>query len=39
MTQAHLDKHAETPHIQNLVARTDELCAGPLKLDFWKKIG
>jgi quinol monooxygenase YgiN len=38
-TQAHLDKHAETPHIQNLVARMDELCAGPLKLDFWEKIG
>jgi quinol monooxygenase YgiN len=38
-TQAHLDRHAETPHIQNLVARTDELCAEPLKLNFWEKIG
>ena len=38
-TKAHLDKHAETSHIQNLVARMDELCAGPLKLNFWEKIG
>jgi quinol monooxygenase YgiN len=38
-TQAHLDQHGETPHIQNLVGRMDELCAEPLKLDFWKKIG
>jgi len=38
-TQAHLDKHGESAHIQNLVRRMDELCVEDLKLSFWKKIG
>jgi quinol monooxygenase YgiN len=38
-SQAHLDAHGRTPHIQNLRARLDELCAEPLKLNFWEKIG
>lgn len=33
----HLNQHGETPHIQNLLKRMDELCAEPLKLDYWKK--
>jgi quinol monooxygenase YgiN len=38
-SQAHLEAHAQTPHIQNLQARMNEFCAEPLKLDFWEKIG
>jgi quinol monooxygenase YgiN len=37
-SEAHLNKHGETPHIQNLLTRVDELCAEPLKLNFWEKI-
>ncbi|HEY5297234.1 MAG TPA: putative quinol monooxygenase [Verrucomicrobiae bacterium] len=38
-SKAHLDAHGQTPHIQNLRTRIGELCAEPLKLDFWEKIG
>jgi quinol monooxygenase YgiN len=38
-TEAHLNKHGETPHVQNLLKRVDELCVEPLKLNFWEKIG
>ncbi|HEY1663478.1 MAG TPA: putative quinol monooxygenase [Verrucomicrobiae bacterium] len=39
ITRAHLNKHGETPHIQNLHSRMDELCTEPVKLTFWQKIG
>jgi quinol monooxygenase YgiN len=35
----HLDAHGQTSHIQNLLARMNEFCVEPLKLDFWEKIG
>jgi quinol monooxygenase YgiN len=38
-SEAHLNKHGETPHVQNLLKRVDELCVEPLKLNFWEKIG
>src|ERR1700722_13960058 len=38
-SEAHLNKHGETPHIQALLARIDELCVEPLKLDYLEKIG
>ena len=38
-SEAHLNRHGETSHIQNLLVRVDELCAVPMKLDFWEKIG
>ncbi len=38
-SEAHLNRHGETPHIQNLLARMDELCTVPMKLDFLEKIG
>jgi quinol monooxygenase YgiN len=38
-SKAHLDAHGQTPHVQNLLARMNEFCGEPLKLDFWEKIG
>jgi quinol monooxygenase YgiN len=38
-SKAHLDAHGQTPHIQNLRAHMDELCAKPPQLVFWEKIG
>ncbi len=38
-SEAHLNRHGETPHVQNLLKRMDELCVEPLKLNFWEKIG
>jgi quinol monooxygenase YgiN len=38
-SQAHLDAHVQTPHVQYLQSRAGELCAEPLKLSFWEKIG
>jgi quinol monooxygenase YgiN len=38
-TRAHLHAHGETPHIQNLRARMDELCAEPPQLVFWEQLG
>jgi len=38
-SKAHLEKHGETPHLQDLVKRLDELCAEPLQLTYWEKIG
>jgi quinol monooxygenase YgiN len=37
-SEEHLNRHGETPHVQNLLARMDELCVEPLKLNFWEKI-
>ena len=38
-SEAHLNKHGETPHVQNLLRRMEELCVEPLKLNYWEKIG
>jgi len=38
-TRVHLDAHGETPLIQNLRARLDELCVEPPQLIFWEQIG
>ena len=38
-SHAHLDAHGQTPHIQNLRAHMDELCAEPPQLVFWEQIG
>jgi len=36
-SEAHLNRHGETPHVRDLLARMDELCVEPLKLTFWEK--
>jgi quinol monooxygenase YgiN len=38
-SRAHHDAHGRTPHIQNLRARLDEVCAEPPQLVFWEQIG
>ena len=38
-SQAQLDAHGQTAHVQNLRARRDELCAEPPEFTFWEKIG
>jgi|SRR4051794_16987527 quinol monooxygenase YgiN len=37
ISEAHLNRHGETPHIQALLSRIDELCA-EFKLSYWEKI-
>jgi quinol monooxygenase YgiN len=39
ISKAHLEAHGQTPHIQSLRARLDELCVEPPQLIFWEKIG
>ena len=38
-SQAHLDAHGQTPHVQKLRARVDELCAAPPGFSFWEELG
>jgi quinol monooxygenase YgiN len=37
-SRAHLDAHLQTPHLQALVARLDELCVAPPEMSTWEKI-
>ncbi len=34
-----LDQHLQTPHLQGLVARADELFAAPLDIKFYEIVG
>ena len=33
-----LDEHIQTPHLQNLLAKADDLFDGPLDVTIWKKL-
>ena len=37
-SQAHLDAHLKSPHIQILLPRVDELCVGFPDIVIWEKI-
>jgi len=38
-SKAHLDAHLQTPHIQALLPRVDELCTGFPEIKLWAKVG
>ena len=37
-SKAHLDTHLQSPHVQVLLPRTDELCVGMPDIVVWEKI-
>ena len=37
-SRAHLDAHLQTPHLQALVARLDELCVAPPEMSTWERV-
>ena len=38
-SQAALDAHLQSPHIQALLPRVDELCTAFSQIGLWEKIG
>ena len=38
VSQAHLDAHLQSPHVQVLLPRTGELCTGMPDIVVWEKI-
>lgn len=38
-SKAHLDAHLQNTHIQTLLPRLNELCAGLPEIKIWEKIG
>ena len=38
-SQAHLDAHLQSAHVQALLLRVDELCTGFPQITLWEKIG
>lgn len=38
VSEDHLNRHGETPHVKALLARIDELCS-EFKLTYWEKTG
>ena len=38
-SKAHLDAHLQSAHVQALLPRVDELCAGFPQITLWEKMG
>ena len=38
-SKAHLDAHLQTPHIQALLPRVNELCVAFPEIKIWEKVG
>ena len=38
-SKAHLDAHLQSPHVQALLPRVDELCTGFPQITLWEAIG